>query len=93
MLTLTAPQDILEYLQKVLPDYQGKGWSEIIDQILIPTDPSLADKKCAEILSQVTTLRNKVESLHQEIDSIVFELYGLNEEEREVVVSNLSQAS
>jgi len=86
VLTLTAPQDILEYLQKILPDYQGKEWGEIIDQILIPTEPSLIDKKRAEILSQVASLRDKIKSLQQEIDSIVFELYGLNEEERKVII-------
>lgn len=81
MLTLTALQDILEYLQKVLPNYQGKEWSEIIDQILLPTELSLADKKSAEILYQVTSLREKIEALQQEVDAIVFNLYGLTEEE------------
>jgi len=93
VLTLTAPQDILEYLQKVLLNYQGKEWSEIIDQILIPTELGLGDKKSAEILSQVTSLREKIKALQQEIDSIVFDLYGLNEEERKIVVGNFSQAS
>ena len=86
MLTVTAPHDILEYLQKVLPNYQGKEWSEIIDQILIPTEPGLADKEGTEILSQVGSLRDKIKALQQEIDSIVFNLYGLNEEERKVII-------
>jgi type I restriction-modification system DNA methylase subunit len=86
VLTLTAPQDILEYLQKVLPKYQGKEWSEIIDQVLIPTEPDLIDKKRVEILSQVASLRDKIKSSQQEIDSIVFELYGLSEEERKVIM-------
>jgi hypothetical protein len=93
VLTLTAPQDILVYLPKVLPNYQGKEWSEIIDQILIPSEQGLADKKRADILSQVTNLREKTKSLQQEIDSIVFDLYGLSKEEREIVVNNLSRAS
>jgi len=80
VLTITAPQDVLVYLQKVLLDYQGKGWSEIIDRILIPTEPELADRKSAEILSEVASLRSKLNSLQQEIDSIVFDLYGLDEE-------------
>jgi len=86
VLTLTAPQDILEYLQKILPDYQGKGWNEIIDQVLIPTEPALVDKKRAKTLSQVASLRDKIKSLQQEIDSIVFDLYGLNEDERRVII-------
>ncbi|MGB6874095.1 MAG: N-6 DNA methylase [Dehalococcoidia bacterium] len=86
VLTLTAPQRILEYLQKILPNYQGKGWSEIIDQVLIPTEPVFFDRKRAEILSQVASLRDKIKSLQQEIDSIVFDLYGLNEEERKVII-------
>jgi hypothetical protein len=86
VLTLTAPQDVLEYLQKILPNYQGKGWSEIIDQVLIPIEPGLIDKKRTEILSQVASLRDKIKSLQQEIDSIVFDLYGLNEDERGVIM-------
>jgi len=85
VLTLTAPQGILEYLQKILPNYQGKGWSEIIDQILIPTEPCLADKKNVEILSQVSSLRDKIKALQQEIDSIVFELYDLSKEEQTTI--------
>jgi type I restriction-modification system DNA methylase subunit len=87
VLTLTAPQGILEYLQKILPDYQGKEWSEIIDQVLIPIEPGLIDKKRTEILSQVASLRDKIKSLQQEIDSIVFDLYGLTNEEIQVVGS------
>ena len=86
VLTLTAPQDVLEYLQKILPNYQGKAWSEIIDQVLIPTEPGLADKKSTEILFQVASLRDRSKSLQQKIDSIVFDLYGLNEEERKVII-------
>ncbi len=85
MLTLIAPQDILEYLQRVLPNYQGKEWSEIIDQILIPTEPGLADKKSTEILSHIARLCEKIKALQQEIDSIVFDLYGLTEEEIRIV--------
>jgi hypothetical protein len=85
VLTLTVPQDILEYLQKILPNYQGKEWSEIINQVLIPIEPGLIDKKRAEILSQVSSLQDKIKSLQQEIDSIVFDLYGLNKEERKVI--------
>jgi hypothetical protein len=85
VLTLTAPQGILEFLQKILPDYQGKEWSEIIDQVLIPIEPSLIDKKRAEILSQVTSFREKINALQQEIDPIVFELYVLNDEEQTIV--------
>jgi len=85
-LTLTAHQEVLVYLQKVLSNYPGKEWSEIIDQVLIPTELGLIDKKRAEILSQVASLRDKIKSLQQEIDSIVFDLYGLNEEERKVIM-------
>jgi len=86
VLTLTAPQHVLVHLQKILPNYQGKEWSEIIDQVLIPSEPGLIDKKRTEILSQVASLRDKIKSLQQEIDSIVFDLYGLNEEERKVII-------
>jgi len=91
VLTITAPQDVLVYLQKILPNYQGEGWSKIIDQILIPTEPGLANKKCTEILSQVTSLHEKTKSLQQEIDSIVFKLYDLTSEEVRVVEGLVSK--
>ena len=86
VLTLTAPQHVLVHLQKILPNYQGKEWSEIIDQVLIPSEPGLIDKKRTEILSQVARLRGKIKALQQEIDSIVFDLYGLSKEERRVII-------
>jgi type I restriction-modification system DNA methylase subunit len=85
VLTLTAPQDTLVYLQKILPDYQGKEWSKIIDQVLIPTEPALIDKKRVEILSQVTSLCERIKATQREIDSIVFKLYNLTREEIRVV--------
>jgi hypothetical protein len=41
----------------------------------------LIDKKRVEILSQVTSLREKIEATQREIDSIVFKLYNLTREE------------
>jgi signal recognition particle receptor subunit beta len=39
------------------------------------------DSKKAEIL----TLKNKIDSTDREIDEMVFELYGLSEEEKKIV--------
>ena len=85
-ISLAAPRDILAYLQKVLPNYKGKEWSEIIDEILAPTEPDLLGKKKGEILSQVATLRGKIKALKEEIDSIVFDLYDLSQEEQKVIL-------
>ena len=88
-IALTAPQKLLAYLQRVLLNYRGREWSDVIDQILIPTEPDLLDKKKGEILSEIASLREKVKNLQQEIDSIVFDLYGLNQEERRVIIEAL----
>ena len=84
-ITLTAPKALLAYLRKRLPNYMGREWGQIINQVLIPTEPDLLDKRREEILSEVTSLRQKVKGLQQEIDTIVFRLYGLNEEEQKVI--------
>ncbi|MCL0039178.1 hypothetical protein M1N46_02960, partial [Dehalococcoidia bacterium] len=84
-ITLTAPKALLAYLQKILPNYIDREWDQIINQVLIPTQPDLLAQRREEILSEVTNLRQKIKRLQQEIDTIVFNLYGLNEEDHKVI--------
>jgi hypothetical protein len=79
-ITLTGPKALLAYLQRILLNYIGREWGEIINQVLILTEPDLLDKQREEILSEVTNLRQKIKALQQEVDTIVFKLYGLTEE-------------
>jgi hypothetical protein len=89
-ITLTAPKALLAYLRKILPNYIGKEWDQIINQVLTPTQPASFDKRREEILSEVTDLRQKIKALQQEIDSIVFDLYDLSQQEREIVTNAVS---
>ncbi len=84
--TLTAPKALLAYLQRILSNYIGREWGQIINQVPIPTQPDLFDKRREETLSAVTNLRQKIKALQEEIDSIVFKLYGLNKEEQKVIM-------
>ncbi|MBT9159809.1 MAG: hypothetical protein DDT26_01074 [Dehalococcoidia bacterium] len=85
-ITLTAREALLAYLQRILPNYIGREWGQIINQVLIPTQPDLFDKRREEILSEATNLRQKIKALQQEIDTIIFNLYELNEEEQKVIM-------
>jgi hypothetical protein len=89
-ITLTGPKALLAYLQRILPNYTGREWEQIINQVLIPTQPDLFGKRREEILSAVTNLRQKVSALQEEVDSIVFDLYGLSQHEREIVTNAVS---
>jgi len=89
-ITLTAPKALLAYLQRILPNYIGEEWGQIIDQVLIPIHPDLFDKRREEILSAVTNLRQKIKAFQQEIDTIVFDLYDLSQQEREIVTNAVS---
>ena len=89
-ITLTAPKALLAYLQRILLNYIGREWGQIINQVLIPTQPDLFDKQREEILSAVTNLRQKIKALQEEIDSLVFDLYDLSQHEREIVTNAMS---
>lgn len=82
---LTAPSKILKYLKETLPSYKGKEWHEIINQVFLPLDLAILEKKEKEILSEVASLRNKIAKTQQEIDEIVFDLYGMSEKEKEEI--------
>jgi len=85
-ITLTAPKALLAYLQRILPNHIGKEWDQIINQVLIPTPPDLFAQQRGGILSEVTNLHEKIKGLQEEIDTIVFKLYGLNKEEQKVTM-------
>ncbi len=89
-ITLTAPKAVLAYLQRILPNYIGREWGQIINQVFIPTQPDLFDKRREEIVSEVTNLRQKIKVLQKEIDSIVFDLYDLSQQEREIITKAVS---
>ena len=89
-ITLTAPKALLAYLQRILPNYIGREWGQIINQVFIPTQPDLFHKRREEILFEVTNLRQKIKALQEEIDSIVFDLYDLSQQEREIISKAVS---
>jgi len=89
-ITLTAPKALLAHLQRILPNYIAREWGQIINQVFIPTQPDLFDKRREEILSEATNLRQEIKALQEEIDSIVFNLYDLSQQEREIITKAVS---
>ncbi len=85
-ITLIAPEALLAYLERILPNYIGREWDQIINQVLLPTQPDLFAQRREEILSEVTNLRQEIKALKEEIDTIVFKLYELNEDEQKVIM-------
>lgn len=87
-ITLTAPNKVLEYLDEILPVYAGKEWQEIINHIFIPSDLTLLEGKKKGILAEVTSLRGKIAKIQQNIDKIVFGLYGITKKEKVEICRN-----
>ena len=88
-ISITGPEDLLEYLAEVLPLYQGKGWEEIKNKVLIPKDFNELERKKRKTEKEVASLINRISNLQKEIDKIVYRLYEINKEEQEVVKHSL----
>lgn len=75
-----APKEILKYLQKVLPKFKGKTWPEI-KEIPVARDLATYQAKEKEVVSEAKSLLRKVATVQSKIDTLVYELYGLTEDE------------
>jgi len=83
---IIAPKEILKYLQKVLPKFKGKTWPEI-KEIPVARDLATYQAKEKEVVSEARSLLRKVASTQSKIDSLVYELYGLSEDEIRIIES------
>jgi hypothetical protein len=79
-----APKEILKYLQKVLPKFKGKTWPEI-KEIPVSRDFATYQAKEKEVVSEAKSLLRKVASIQTKIDALVYELYGLSEDEIRII--------
>jgi hypothetical protein len=79
-----APNEILKYLQKVLPKFKGKTWPEI-KEIPVARDLATYQAKEKEVVSEARSLLRKVASVQTKIDALVYELYGLSEDEIRII--------
>jgi len=79
VLTLTGSEPLLELISKLLEPYKGQSWEHIIEELLLPQNVKLLQKYSDKILKKVEQMRQKVLSLQQEIDEIVYTLYGFKD--------------
>ena len=84
-IALTAPKALLAYLQRILPNYVGQEWTQIVNQVPIPIRPDLFDSRRDKILSEVGNLRHRIRAFQEQIDPLVFDLYDLSQPEQEIV--------
>jgi len=81
-----APKEILKYLQKVLPKFKGKTWPEI-KEIPVARDLATYQAKEKEVVAEARFLLRKVASIQSKIDALVYELYGLTQDEIRIIES------
>ena len=81
-LILAGPRDLLELLARLLHGWRGKQWDEIKENLLLPESVSEFGKRRKEILSTVDKLRTETAMLQEEIDQIVYRLYGVEDPKR-----------
>ena len=76
--------DLLDLIVDVLSDKKGVSWKEIKD-ILIPESITIVNKHKTEITNNVQNIRSTISQLQNEINQIVYCLYGLNKSEIKII--------
>jgi len=82
---ITGPYDLLNLLVDILTNWKGKPWSEIIGNILLPETMANFNIQKTKIVNEVRNIRAEVLQLQQQVDQIVYKLYGLTKEEIKIV--------
>lgn len=83
---------LLKYVYKALKsEWIGKNWNEIKENLIIPKDLNLLKSKIKEILKEVKYIMEHIKTYQEEIDNIVFALYGLSESEIEIVKQEVNK--
>lgn len=80
-LFIQGSEKLLELLPGLMENWKGKSWSEIKEELLLPKSFDAFKNKEEKILTSVQGLRKEIAELQEEIDQIVFELYGLSDNE------------
>jgi type I restriction-modification system DNA methylase subunit len=84
-LFITGSYELLNLLARILSNWKGKAWNEIRDNILLPRNIVSFNTQKTKILNKVQGLRTKILQLQEEIDQIVYRLYGLSKEEIKII--------
>lgn len=76
--------DLLNLIANILIDKKGKAWKEI-KETLIPESMPILNKHKTEIINNVQNIRSTISQLKNEIDQIVYRLYGVNKSEIKII--------
>ena len=82
---IEGPYELLKLLFDILPNWRGKPWSKIKENILLPDTIVCFNAQKAKILNEVREVRLEISELQKEIDQIVYKLYELTNEEIKVI--------
>jgi hypothetical protein len=86
---IEGPRDLLTLLADILSlsNWKNKSWSEIKEKPLLPDNIVSFNAQKTRVLNEVRDERAKILQLQTEIDQLVYKLYGLSENEIEIVNS------
>ena len=76
--------DLLDLIADVLTNKKGKSWKEI-KETLIPESMTIFNKHKTKIINNVQNIRSTISQLQNEINQIVYRLYGLSNSEIKII--------
>jgi len=76
---LNGPEGLLKFITQILEYHQGENWSSIKEMPIVPEKLEEFEAQKQRVSELVSTLRGEIQELQDSIDSIVFELYGVSE--------------
>jgi len=82
---IMGSSELLRLLASLLDNWKNKPWNEIKENLLLPESFESFKSQKIEILNKVQGIRGEISELQGEIDQIVYELYGLTEDEIKIV--------
>ncbi len=82
---IEGPYELLRLFFNVLSKWKGKLWSEIKENLLLPDNIVSFNTQKSKISNEVQDIRTEILQLQQEIDQIVYKLYGLTKEEIKII--------
>ncbi len=84
-LFIEGPYELLNLLFDILPNWKGKPWSEIKENLLLPDNVISFNTQKNKVLDEVQNIRSEILELQKQIDQIVYKLYELKETEIKIV--------
>ena len=81
---IEGASDLLDLIADVLTNKKGKSWKEI-KETLIPESMTIFNKHKTKIINNVQNIRSTISQLQNEINQIVYRLYGLSNSEIKII--------